>query len=215
MSFGTLYGFEGNSRSTVLLVLAKNANLDIEFVEVRPPKVDAAYLKLNPLGRVPTFVGRDGFVLTEVMAIAIYFASQSRDTTLFGNGQKDFATVVKWMSFANTEVLPKLGGWFRPLIGQDPYDECRMNASKAEALEALQIMEEHLSHHPFLAGESTTLADLFAASLVSRGFAYVLDREWRSTHPSITRWYETVTSHPRWRSVVHTVVMIDAALNAP
>ena len=66
------FDMQGNSRSTVLLVIAKENNLDIEFVEVKPPKVDAEYLKLNPLARVPTFVGSDGLLLTEVMAIAIY-----------------------------------------------------------------------------------------------------------------------------------------------
>jgi elongation factor 1-gamma len=78
ISFGKLYGshnrlcYLGNSRSTVLLVIAKENNLGIKFAEVKPPKVDAEYLKLNPLALVPTFVGTDGLLLTEVMAIAIY-----------------------------------------------------------------------------------------------------------------------------------------------
>ena len=56
----------------MLLAVAKENNLDIELVETRPPDTDAEYLKLNPLNRVPTFVGADGFILTEVIAIAIY-----------------------------------------------------------------------------------------------------------------------------------------------
>lgn len=60
----------------VLLAVAKANNLDVELVTVNPP-VDTHkpdYMKLNPLARVPTFVGANGFVLTEVMAIAIYCA---------------------------------------------------------------------------------------------------------------------------------------------
>lgn len=30
------------------------------------------YLKLNKLGKVPTFEGADGFVLSEAIAIAVY-----------------------------------------------------------------------------------------------------------------------------------------------
>src|SRR3954447_3315764 len=45
---------QNNARSTVLLVVAKANNLDIELVETRPPNVDAEYLKLNPLGCIPT-----------------------------------------------------------------------------------------------------------------------------------------------------------------
>jgi elongation factor 1-gamma len=59
----------------VLLAVAKENNLDIELVETRPPDTTVDYLKLNPLNRVPTFVGADGFVLTEVIAIAIYCES--------------------------------------------------------------------------------------------------------------------------------------------
>jgi elongation factor 1-gamma len=63
----------------VLLAVAKENNLDIELVETRPPTNDVDYIKLNPLDRVPTFVGADGFVLTESIAIAIYCKSSKTD----------------------------------------------------------------------------------------------------------------------------------------
>ena len=62
----------------MLLVVAKINKLDIDFVETPTPitpEKDKEYLKLNPLARVPTFVGSDGFLLTEVIAIALYCAS--------------------------------------------------------------------------------------------------------------------------------------------
>jgi hypothetical protein len=34
--------------------------------------VSAEYLKINKLGKVPTFVGADGYTLNECIAIAIY-----------------------------------------------------------------------------------------------------------------------------------------------
>ena len=34
--------------------------------------VSADYLKLNKLGKVPTFEGADGFTLSECVAIAVY-----------------------------------------------------------------------------------------------------------------------------------------------
>ena len=63
---------QGNARTTVLLVIAEANKLDIELVHTQPPNTDTEYLKLNPLNRIPTFVGADGFRLTEVLAIAIY-----------------------------------------------------------------------------------------------------------------------------------------------
>ena len=64
---------QGNPRTTPLLAIAKENGLDIEFVETEPAKgVPAEYLKLNKLGKVPTFEGADGFVLSECIAIAVY-----------------------------------------------------------------------------------------------------------------------------------------------
>lgn len=57
----------------VLLAVAKENNLDIDFIVTNPAHdLSEDYLTLNPQGRVPTFVASDGWVLTEVIAIALY-----------------------------------------------------------------------------------------------------------------------------------------------
>jgi hypothetical protein len=43
--------------------------------------VSADYLKLNKLGKVPTFEGADGFVLSECIAIAVYRKCPAPTTT--------------------------------------------------------------------------------------------------------------------------------------
>jgi hypothetical protein len=64
---------QGNPRSTAIRAVAKANNVDLEIVETEPAKgVSAEYLKLNGLGKVPTFVGADGYTLHECVAIAIY-----------------------------------------------------------------------------------------------------------------------------------------------
>ena len=69
---------QGNPRTTALLAVAKENSLDIESVETEPAKgVSTEYLKLNKLGKVPTFEGADGYVLSECIAIAVYCKSTS------------------------------------------------------------------------------------------------------------------------------------------
>ena len=116
------------------------------------------------------------------------------------------------MSFANTEMLPNIGGWFRPLIGRDPYNKKSVEDHAKAANKAIDVLEQHLLVHTFLVGERMTLADLFTASLIARGFEYVLDTQWRSGNPNTTRWYETVTAQPTWKAIVEKPLMIEEAV---
>lgn len=53
--------------------MAKANKLNLEIVETQTgDKAPADYLKLNKLGKIPTFVDKNGYVLSECIAIAIY-----------------------------------------------------------------------------------------------------------------------------------------------
>lgn len=66
---------QANPRTTAILAVAKANNVDLEVVEADTVSPSADFVKANPLAKVPTFVGSDGYVLTESMAIAIYGTS--------------------------------------------------------------------------------------------------------------------------------------------
>jgi elongation factor 1-gamma len=116
------------------------------------------------------------------------------------------------MSFANHEVLPNFGGFFRPLIGRDPYNRKSVEDHLQAALKAVHALEEHFLVNTFLVGERITLADLFVAGLMSRGFQFALDAKWRSENPNTTRWYETVTNQPIYKAIVDKPPMCEEAL---
>ncbi|RYO81745.1 hypothetical protein DL763_008483 [Monosporascus cannonballus] len=194
--FGKIFTKERNPRTTAILAVAKANGLDLDVVEVDTTNPTPEFLQVNPLSKVPTFVGTDGYVLTECIAIAIYITSQNEKTTLLGKTKQDYASILKWMSFFNTEVLPKLGAWYRPLLGWDPYNKKAVDDAAKATEKTLSVVEEHLLHNTYLVGERITLADLFAASIVSRGFQFFFDKEWRAKHPNAARWYETVYNQP-------------------
>lgn len=64
---------QGNPRSTAIRAVAKANGLQLDVEHTEPAKgVSDDYRKLNKLGKVPTFVGSDNYVLSECIAIAIY-----------------------------------------------------------------------------------------------------------------------------------------------
>jgi len=171
--------------------------------------VSEEYKKVNPLGKIPTFVGADGFVLSECIAIAIYITSQNEKTTLLGKTKQDYATILKWMSYFNSEVLPSLGSWFQPLQGRIPYNKKNVEEAQAKALKVVSAVEAHLANNTYLSGERITLADLFGTALISRGFQYFFDKAWRAEYPNVTRWYETVYNQPIYTNVAGKLNFID------
>jgi len=202
MSFGKLYTYEKNARSTHLLAIAKENNLDIEVVDTTVGQdVKPEYLEINPLGQVPTFVGANGFTLSETIAITVFFASQNEKTTLLGRTKEDYALILKWMSFANSAFLPKLGAWFRPLIGKDAYNKKNVDAAQADTEKLAGILDKHLLSKTFLVGERITAADLFVASIVRRGYEFVFGAEFRNKYPNLTRWYTLIANFPSFKAV--------------
>lgn len=133
-----------------------------------------------------------------------------------GKTKQDYASILRWMSFANSEILPPLGAWFRPILGRDPYNKKNVEDAQKAALKAVHVLEEHLLTHTYLVGERLTLADIFAAGIVARGFEYFFDKQWRSDNPNVTRWYETIYNLPSYTEVAGKLEFIAEALkNVP
>ncbi|OAQ96169.1 hypothetical protein LLEC1_02809 [Akanthomyces lecanii] len=215
MAFGTLFASElcslqGNPRSIAIKAVAKANGLDVKVTTVdlsvaRTPE----HLTGSPIGRVPAFVGEDGFTLHEAVAIAIYFTSQNEKTTLLGKTKQDYASILKWMSYFNSDVLSPLGGQYLPLLGRATYNKQAVDDAAKESEKAVAVVEKHLLQHTYLVGERLTLADLFSAGIISRGFEFFYDTKWRQAHPATTRWYETIVNQPIYSDIVGKVQLLD------
>ncbi|KAI0012786.1 hypothetical protein F4779DRAFT_532235 [Xylariaceae sp. FL0662B] len=87
--FGKIFTKERNPRTTAILAVAKANGVDLDVVHVDTANPTPEFLKANPLSKVPAFVGADGYVLTECIAIAIYITSQNEKTTLLGKTKQE------------------------------------------------------------------------------------------------------------------------------
>lgn len=121
------------------------------------------------------------------------------------------------MSFFNSEIVPPLGNWFQPLVGRQPYNKKNVDDASKAVQTAIDVVEEHLLHNTFLVGERMTLADLFCAPLLNRGFQYFFDKQWRAQKPNVTRWYDTVVNQPIYTAVAKKLDVLEkpALTNVP
>ncbi|KAA8651180.1 hypothetical protein EYZ11_008954 [Aspergillus tanneri] len=199
MVFGTVYTFPGDHPRTIAIkAVAKANSLDLKIVE-EPRSAD--HLKVSKLGKVPAFLGEDGLELFECIAIAIYITSQNDKTTLLGKTKQDYANILKWMSFFNSEIIIPIVEQYLPLVGIRPYNKEAVDNFGKMAQAAVDVVEEHLECKTFLVGEEITLADIFCAGIIAFGFQFFYGKAWRQANPNVSRWFEYIISQPIYSAV--------------
>ncbi|KAL5360894.1 hypothetical protein BJX96DRAFT_151025 [Aspergillus floccosus] len=217
MAFGKLYGLPDNPRTISILVAAKANDVDLKLVETQANanadfNKSAEFTRINPVGKIPAFEGANGYTLSEAIAIAVYVTSQNEKTTLLGKTKQDYASILRWLSFGNSEILPRMAGWYRPLLGLDAYNKKNVEDASKVALKNLGVLNTYLTANTYLVGERITLADLFVASLLTRPFATVVDKKVRDEHPAVTRWYKTIVNQPAFKAVVPSPVFVEECI---
>lgn len=90
-----------------------------------------------------------------------------------------------------------------------PYNKEAIELGKTQSLGLLDKLEEQIGQSPYLVGDSLTLADIFLAIIISRGFEWDLGAEWREAHPNIMRHFSTFAEKPEVKKVVPHFILID------
>lgn len=127
--------------------------------------------------------------------------SQNEKTTLLGKSKQDYANILKWMSFFNSEIMIPIVEQYLPLVGIRPYDKEYVNDYAKMAQAAVDVVEEHLNRKNFLVGEDITLADIFCAGIIGLGFQFFYGKAWRQANPNVSRWYEYIINQPIYSAV--------------
>ncbi|KAI1484929.1 elongation factor 1-gamma [Biscogniauxia mediterranea] len=208
MSFGKLYWYPKAPRATMCLYIAELNKLDIEYSEAWPIKVDPSkggvgdeYLSKFPTGKVPALERPNGFTLFECIPVAIYLAKQDPKTALLGATLEEEATILKWASFANSELLPPIMAWINPVIGKAPSSPEILAKVEASSEGMVSVVEKALTGKQYLVGDQLTLADLFVVAAITRGYQFVFTKKWAATHPAIHEWYMKLKSDPIWKKI--------------
>lgn len=101
-------------------------------------------------------------------------AKQNPSTTLLGKTLEEEATVLRWSSFANSELLPPIMAWINPVIGKAPSSPEILAAAEKGAEPMVEVVARELrAGKKFLVGDCLTMADLFVVAALARGYQFV------------------------------------------
>ena len=157
-------------------------------------------LAMNPNGKVPT-INDNGFILWESNAIVRYLCARYGAGSLSPETAERRAIADQWMEWHKTTAYPDYINLFWATVRTEPAlrDLGAIAALSKSLVKSLRILDAHLAIHPYLAGDSLTMADISPGPAIYRYFQ--LDIE-RPELPNVTAWYERLCQRPAYRKHV-------------
>jgi len=143
------------------------------------------YLKLSPLGQVPTLVD-DDIVITDSCAALVYLAKKYGDMHWLPEDPAGAARIQRWLSTASGELYrgPVIARAIELFGRDDDYDAAVQWSDRL-----LPWMQKELSDHTWLAADQATIADIAMYSYLRVADEGGLDI---SDYPDIERWLRDV-----------------------
>ena len=175
------------------------------------------YKNLNPSCLVPT-IDDDGFVLTESSAILKYLAEKHNSPAYPKDLQKR-ARINERLDWLNTQLYREYGyHLIYPQIfpSHDRGSEAATKAVVAWGQEQckrwLGVLDQHiLGSNKFMAGNEISIADYFAAGILSVGDVTRLDL---SKYPNVDRWMKSMRSLPSWNATIEATAGFAKAMES-
>jgi GST-like protein len=151
------------------------------------------FLKINPNGRIPAIIdhANGDFAVFESGAILIYLAEKTGK--LLPAEPKARSRVLQWLMFQMGGVGPMMGQanvFFRYAPEKIQY---AIDRYQRESRRLFEVMERQLAHHPYIANDEYSIADIALHS-------WVAGHEWSGVSvdglPGVKRWLDLVGSRP-------------------
>jgi glutathione S-transferase len=178
-----------------LVASCTQQELDLLNVDAFPGEEEKskAYLKLNPMGRLPILQDGD-LVLRDLSAILLYVAEKDAQKRFIPADTNARARMMDWLGFACCDLAVAVGARATALMDA-PGD---VTALRRKARAMFRILDDHLTRQSlhgecYVAGDAPSLADLalFPAFALCRDFN--LDHD---EFPALRLWARRIRTMP-------------------
>ncbi len=158
----------------------------------------AAYLALNPTGRVPTLVDGD-FVLWESNAILEYLAALHPEKKLAGQSPREIGEVARWTFLNAAHLSPSVARIFAHTIRlpEDQRIPRLVTEARDDVDRSLRGIAGRLEGREYLA-DQFSLAEIAIAPTLSAAPMLGIDL---GRFPAVASWMQRITARPAWKKV--------------
>ncbi|PEQ10512.1 hypothetical protein B2G71_22055 [Novosphingobium sp. PC22D] len=165
---------------------------DFQVVDLASKKLadGSDYFAVNPKGQVPTFVTRDGEILTEGPAVLQHIADLAPDSGLAPpNGSFERSRLQMWLNYVATEIHKAVFYFvFNPAVP----DETRTFVMEKLLPRQYAFLAAHLDDQEFLL-DRFTVADAYLVATLNWAVFKGIDL---SAWPALDRYYERAMARP-------------------
>ena len=170
----TLYYFPGNANLTPHMLLEEiGAPYELALVDRNNnAHASAAYLRMNPSGRIPVLVDSSlELVLFETAAISLHLADRHPEANLAPPlGSAPRATMLKWLMYLTNTLQTELITYFYPhrlSAGDEAIAKVIKREAERRIAGMLDILDASLQHSrgPWLLGDQYTIVDPYLLML--------------------------------------------------
>jgi glutathione S-transferase len=143
------------------------ARYEVVLLDYTSAMKQPSYLSINPMGKVPALVHR-GRVVTECAAICAYLADSFPDAGLVP-GDDERAAYYRWLFYTAGPVEAALTN---RSLGVVPDDKQRRMVGYGSYESVVDVLENAVAAHGFIAGERFTAADVYVGAQVIWGLQF-------------------------------------------
>ncbi|MCB1388073.1 MAG: glutathione S-transferase family protein [Rhodobacteraceae bacterium] len=162
----------------------------------------AEFLAMNPNGTIPVLKDDEGPALWETGAILRYLAARHGPESFWPSDPLARADVDRWAEWAKLNVAIGFTGpvFWRVVRTPEARRDPAAIASALKALEVnLHIAEMQLTRHPFLVGDTLTLADIQFGHILHRYFDIDITRP---DLPALAAYHARLCARPAYAAHV-------------
>lgn len=177
------------SRGRIVRWMLEEIGTDYETVvlEYGTTMKAAEFLAVNPMGKVPA-IRHNGHVVTETAAICVYLADAFPDAGLappqFGRAQ-----YYRWLFYFAGAVEAAVINHSLEL--QIPKEK-EVMLGYGNFATVMDVIEQHVTEHPYMAGEQFSAADVYCGSQIGWGLQFgSMDKR-----PAFSAYWDRVRERP-------------------
>jgi glutathione S-transferase len=183
------------SRGQIARWALHEVGADYEQVLVDWKDKPAAFVKANPMGKVPTIVHHvDGVdrVVTEAAAICLYLAEMHPEAGLLPN-DGEMADYYRWTFFASGPIEQAITS---RALKFEPEGQQEMMAGWGSFERTVHTIEAKLSETTWVCGERFTMADVYVGSAIDWGLTFGI----MPPEPALVGYAERCQARPAYKS---------------